>query len=418
MNIWIYSHYTVTPKSSGGTRHYDLAKELVKKNYHVTIFASSFEHQSRKDTVITNPSEKEKVETIDGIQFVWVKTCSYKDNGFKRILNILGYTYRAFLSSMKMKEKPDIVIGTLMHPLAAFLGYIISSIKGCKFYFEERDLWPQTLIDLGKYSKRNPIVIVLGWLELFLYRKSDRIIILFKNAVSYIESKKVNKDKVLVLSNGVDLAKYNNPVDLPANLDEYLNTRLKDRFKAVYIGSHGISDNLEPILYSAKKLMETNKDICFLFFGDGPEKERLIRIKEKERLDNVTFFSPVSKEYIPKILDSCDAGLISLHNTELYKWGISFNKMYDYMAARLPIVMNSAKEMDELTEFGNIVWTNEANGIAETINELYTDKELRERLGRNGREYLENHFSWEKLSRDLIDVFELDLKVSKKTSVS
>lgn len=410
MNIWIFNHYAITPKSSGGTRHFDLAKELVNKNYNVKIFASSFEHHSVADTNIINPKEKVKIESIDDIQFVWIKTCEYKKNDFRRVWNILGYTFGAFLTAIRSKEKPDLIIGSLMHPPAALLGYIISKIKGSKFYFEERDLWPQTLIDLGKVSKRNPIVKLLSWLEIFLYKKSDRIIILFKNAVNYIEGKGISKEKVLVIPNGVDIKRFDNAKELPNDLDVFLNIKLKDHFKAIYIGSHGMSDNLEPLLLSAKKLIENNSKVCLLFFGKGPEKERLIKFKEEEKLENVIFFPSVAKEYIPKLLESCDVGLLSMHNAELYKWGMSFNKMYDYMAAKLPIVVNSKMKVGELDEFGNIVWAQNPIEMAETLDSLSLDSHRCERLGANGKSYLEKNFNWEMLSQKLVTVLEQDLK--------
>ncbi|WNS74816.1 glycosyltransferase family 4 protein [Bacillus sp. DTU_2020_1000418_1_SI_GHA_SEK_038] len=410
MNIWIFNHYAITPKSSGGTRHYDLASELVKRNYQVTIFASSFEHQSRTDPNITGPKEKVKTESIDGITYKWIKTVKYKKNDIKRIWNMIGYTWRSFFAAIKTKENPDVVVGSLVHPLAAFLGYIISRMKGSLFYFEERDLWPQTLIDLGLVSKRHPAVKLLSWLELFLYKKADRIIILFKEAEDYIESRGISKEKVLVIPNGVDLKRYNRPKELPPLLNELFNTQLKDHFKAIYIGSHGVTDHLEPVLLSAKRLMEKESNVCMLFFGDGPEKEKLIKMKEAEKLDNVLFFPPVPKEYIPKLLENCDAGLLSMHDSELYKWGMSFNKLYDYTAAKLPIVLNSKRVLPELAKFGNIEWAKSHNEFADTLETLSNDKDQCEQLGMIGRDFLERNYTWEILSTRLIDALEKDVK--------
>ena len=410
MNIWIFNHYAITPRSSGGTRHYDLAKELVKRNYQVTIFASSFEHQSRTDPNITDPKQKVKTEDIDGITFKWIKTGKYKKNDMKRIWNMVGYTWRSFFAAIKTKEKPDVVIGSLVHPPAALLGYIISRIKGSSFYFEERDLWPQTLIDLGVVSKKHPIVKLLSWLELFLYKKADRIIILFKDAVEYIESKGINKEKVIVIPNGVDLNRYNCPKELPPEINDLINIQLRDRFKAIYIGSHGDSNNLEPIMLSAKRLKEKDSKVSFLFFGDGPVKEKLMQIKEAEQLDNVLFFPPVPKEYIPKLLGSCDTGFFSMHDTELYKWGISFNKIYDYLAAGLPIVGKSQIELPELSDIASIQLAKTPNEFADVLEQLSNDKNLCEQLGIKGRDFLERNFTWENLSERLVNVLEIDVK--------
>lgn len=410
MNIWIFNHYAITPKSSGGTRHYDLASELVKRNYQVTIFASSFEHQSRTDPNITDPKQKVKTEDIDGITFKWIKTGKYKKNDIKRVWNMIGYTCRSFFAAIRTKEKPDVVVGSLVHPPAALLGYIISRIKGSKFYFEERDLWPQTLIDLGILHKGHPVVKLLSWLELFLYKKADRIIILFKDAADYIESRGIDKEKVLVIPNGVDLNRYNSPRELPPDLYELMNIQLRDHFKAIYIGSHGVSNNLEPIMLGAKVLKEKGSKVCIIFLGDGPVKEKLMHIKEAEQLDNVLFLPPVSKEYIPKILASCNTGLFSMHDTDLYKWGISFNKIYDYLAAGLPLVGNSQSELPELSEIGSVQLARSPNEFADLLEQLSKDKNLCEQLGIKGRDFLERNYTWEILSEGLVNALEIDVK--------
>src|SRR5690625_5285478 len=131
---------------------------------------------------------------------------------------MLNYTFKAYLSGKRNKGNPDVVIGSLAHPLAALIGYFIAKKKKALFYFEERDLWPQSLIDLGKMSKKNPAIIMLGQLEKYLYKKSTRIILLFDKAINYVESKGINRDKVVYLPNGVDFTRFEEDISLPENV--------------------------------------------------------------------------------------------------------------------------------------------------------------------------------------------------------
>jgi hypothetical protein len=138
MNKWIFNHYAIAPGSSGGTRHYDLAMELVKKGHEVTIFASSFEHQTRKESHIQESNLTYKENNYDGITFIWIKTTPYQKNNWRRIMNILSYSFRTYLLiQKKFKNRPDFVIGSLMHPLAALLGYIISYQKKASFILKK-----------------------------------------------------------------------------------------------------------------------------------------------------------------------------------------------------------------------------------------------------------------------------------------
>ena len=72
MNIWIFNHHALTPDMSGGTRHYDFAKELISRGHKVTIVASSFHYSKYKE--MKEYEDKEYLEeTIDDINFIWIK---------------------------------------------------------------------------------------------------------------------------------------------------------------------------------------------------------------------------------------------------------------------------------------------------------------------------------------------------------
>lgn len=133
MNIWIYNHYAVGPNSNGITRHFDLAKYLVKKGHNVTIFASSFNHQALEEEHLKDSPEKYIEKEYEGVKFVWLKTFPYRKNNWRRVINMLNYTLKAYLFGNKSKGNPDIVIGSLAHPLAAYVGYLIAKRK--KLYF-------------------------------------------------------------------------------------------------------------------------------------------------------------------------------------------------------------------------------------------------------------------------------------------
>lgn len=71
--VWILNHYAISPDMAGGTRHYDLSRELVKKGLDVTIFASGFDHSTKRYIKISS-EEKRKIETYNGVRFVWLNT--------------------------------------------------------------------------------------------------------------------------------------------------------------------------------------------------------------------------------------------------------------------------------------------------------------------------------------------------------
>jgi glycosyltransferase involved in cell wall biosynthesis len=410
MNIWIFNHYAISPGSSGITRDYDLAKRLIKHGHKVTIFASSFDHRTRKEKYFTSKTKEYiKEEFNDGIRYVWVKTTPYEKNDINRVFNILSYTIRGYFAAKKIDEKPDIVIGTIVHPFAAFLGYVVSRMKRSKFYFEERDLWPETLVHLGKLSRKNPIVFLLSQLELFLYKKAERIIVLFDKAPNYVEQRGININKVLYIPNGADLERYHYKKPLPDHVEKTFE-QLNDKFIAIYTGAHGLANNLDSILDVAKILQKNNPNVQFLFVGDGAEKKRLKERKEKEQIENVIFLDPIPKESIPSLLERADVGLISMWDSDLYKWGMSLNKVYDYMAAKLPTIIKCNMEETIIDKSGGGIKVPDVQSMADAIQYAYEHPEELSAMGQKAREYVEKYHSWDTLAEILLNAIQEDTK--------
>lgn len=400
MRIWIFNHYAVGPNSSGITRHYDLAKELVKLGHEVTIFASSFNHQKRQEEEQYLNWENYVEKSYEGVKFCWIKTPSYKKNDLNRIKNMLAYTLRLNKIVKKQAYKPDVIIGSLMHPLAALMGYKVSKSTSSKFYFEERDLWPQSLIDLGKVSPRNPLVKILGAMELFLYKKADKIIVLFDKAPNYVMGRGIDSGKIIYLPNGVDIKRYKEQEKNSDYEFENFFKENKEKFIVVYTGAHSVANYLESVLEIAKEVKD-EKNIHFLLIGDGPDKENLMKLAKTYNLKNVTFLPAVQKEKIPSILKQSDAGIIALRDAPVYKWGISLNKMYDYMAAGLPIVMYTTLKdtVVEREKFG--VVCDDLNSIAEELRLLSENFESKAEMKINSIKYVSENHSWEELAKRL-----------------
>ncbi|MBM7661621.1 glycosyltransferase involved in cell wall biosynthesis [Bacillus mesophilus] len=409
MKLWIFNHYAISPGSGGITRDFDLAKRLNEEGHEVTIFASSFDHRTRKEKHFINSKDLYKEEYYDGIRYVWVRTTPYTSNNISRVFNIFSYSIRGYFTAMKLKEKPDVVMGTLVHPLAALLGYMVSWKKKSMFYFEERDLWPETLIHLGKLSKHNPIVTILSKLELFLYKKAKRIIVLFDKAPEYIAQRGISKNKVLYLPNGVDLDRYEESAELSPEHDK-LFQGLKDKFIAMYTGAHGLANRLDVLLDVAKILKDQKPEMYFVLVGDGVEKQRLIQRKLEEGLDNVIFLDPVPKEQIPTILKKANVGLIAMWDAELYKWGISLNKAYDYMAAKIPTVIQCNIEGTIIEKSKGGIKVADKNSMAEALTYISQHPNEAKEMGENARNYVESYHSWDQMAQTLIDAMQEDVQ--------
>src|SRR5438132_1459535 len=129
--VWIVNHYAAAPDLPAGTRHFELARELVKHGQSVTIFASSFDHQTGREKRLA-PGSLYRSQWFDGVRFVWVRTVPYVGNTWRRQLNMLSFL-AAFVVVQTREMAPDTVIGSTVHPFAAFGAWLVARLRGAEF---------------------------------------------------------------------------------------------------------------------------------------------------------------------------------------------------------------------------------------------------------------------------------------------
>jgi len=402
-NIWILNHYAKTPDMSGGTRHYDLGKELLEKGYDVTIFASGFDNNKKKYIKI-KPEEKSKIENYNGIKFVWINTLSYYKNGWKRILNMLSYSVRILGISKKI-EKPDVIIGSSVHPFAVVAAWWLAKIYKARFIFEVRDLWPQTPVDMGILKPNSIMANLLYSWEKFMYRRAEKIIILLPNAKDYITNLGIDSEKIIWIPNGVSLNHFDNYKEND-EIPEIYNVfkKNKKKFKIIYAGAHGPANGLDVIIDTAKIIEKKFSDIHFFMVGNGVDKKRLIEKAKKMNINNISFLDVVKKSQVPIILESADLLLHCLRDLDLFKYGISPNKLSDYMASAKPIIMsvNTKEDILKKANAGLTVEAENPKALAEAIIKIKEmNPEERKRLGENGRKYVEKYYNIKLLANKL-----------------
>jgi glycosyltransferase involved in cell wall biosynthesis len=392
--IWIFNHYAIPPSLPGGTRHYDFAKELTRRGYKIKIFTSSYIHG--KNIELLKALEINKIEKIDDIEFIWIKTPHYKNNDIKRIINMIYYAIKIYFIAQKLKQKPDIIIGSSVHLFACLSAYCVSKKLNCKFISEIRDLWPETLIDMGAIKRDNLLAKLLRKFEKFIYIKSVKIITLLPNAKEYIKSLGIKEDKIVYISNGVDIVSF----DLRKktyDINDFINmNKYKDKFKIVYAGAIGSANAIETILYTAEILSKNKKNnIQFILIGDGQEKEHFIKFTKENKLSNIVFYKSISKYYIPNLFDKADILLLTAKNINIYKYGFSFNKSFDYMASGKPVLFagNVFNNIVKDANAGLCVPPEDPKSLYKAIMDLYNmSDEERNGLGKNGRKYVEKHY--------------------------
>lgn len=403
MRVWIVNQYAVPPTQAGITRHYTLASELIRRGHEVTVIASSFDHVTRQETRL-GPDEVARLELLpqarEGmvkVPFLWLRTPGYRGNTLARMKNMVVFARRVLTQVPREGlPPPDVIVGSSPHLFGALAAQRLAARLGVPFVLEVRDLWPQSLIDLGGVPAHHPLVLALGQIEKFLYRSADRILALLPGAVEHMVAKGAQRDKVVYLPNGADLSMLPPPEPPPGG----------DRLTLVYAGTHGLANGLDGLLDAAAILRDDGYSprVLMRFIGDGPEKARLIKRAEDEKLDLVRFEPPVPKEDIHAVLQSADGFLVTMHAIGLYRFGISFNKIYDYMAAGRPTILGASASNNPIAEAGAglTVPAGDAWAMAQAIMQLaaMTPAERWE-MGQRGRAAVERQHDFKRLAEVL-----------------
>lgn len=341
MNVWIFCQYASVPSIGQYTGHFDLAKGLVAKGHDVTIFASSFSHYSFHETVL-KPGEHQRDVVYDGVRFVWLRTPAYTANDWRRIRSMVVYALRAGWAAVRRGPKPDICIGVCVHPLAGLTAWLIAMVRRARFVYEIRDLWPLVLIETGLLRARSPIARLLYGLERFLVDRADRIIGTWRHFDRYVAEIGGDPAKVAWIPQFADIDR--RPAVIPPPPDD-------GPFTVMYTGGHVKNNGIDVMLAAARILEDRGvRDVRFVFVGGGQEKPGLMRMASELGLSNVQFLDPVPKDRLYATMAAAHAFIISLRAYPVHRYGISLNKLCDYLAMERPIIYASMSGYNPVVE--------------------------------------------------------------------
>ena len=377
-NIWFINEHDAPPEFEKTRRRYDMCKYLLRLGkYKLHIICGAFLHGTQNK--YTYGKNQKKNVNIDGIDVHILKGVKYSSN-IKRIFSMLIFMLRVIFFKFPKDNKPEIIYASSPHLFAALGALILAKKNKAKYILEIRDLWPETWVQMKIIKKNGIIHKFFLKLEKYLYKKADRIIFLGEN-FNYILSLGIDKNKIYTVSNGVDLEEFDKNMNSPIKLDI-------EKFNITYTGAVGIANNLDELLDLAKLI--DNDAIIFNIVGHGPLKEHLKNRVEKEKILNVKFYEPIDKIFVPSLLKSSDILIVLLLNIDLYKVGMSLNKVFEYLASSRPILFYGNTVSDYVARSNS--------GISVPAGEIL---KLRDVLGKKGRKYVEENYDTKVLSKKI-----------------
>jgi glycosyltransferase involved in cell wall biosynthesis len=292
----------------------------------------------------------------------------------------------SFVLGLRVKDV-DIVWGTSPPIFQGLSAWLLARLKGARFLFEVRDLWPAFAVAVGVL--RNPLLIRASeGLEGFLYRRADRLMVNSPGFVAHVQAR-AGREPALI-PNGADVSMFDPSADGAAFRRAH---GLEGKFVALYAGAHGLSNDLSVLLEAARQLADA-PHIAIVLLGDGKEKAALMQKAESMGLTNVHFLPPVAKEGMAAALAAADCGIAILKPLDMYKTTYP-NKVFDYLAAGRPVALaidGVIRAVVEGAGAGLFAQPGDPAALAAALRQLAADPAAARRMGLAGRAHLEQHF--------------------------
>jgi glycosyltransferase involved in cell wall biosynthesis len=385
-------------------RPFYVAREWASDGHDVTIMAASFSHLRNSQPAV---SRSLSVDCIEGVRYLWIKTPQYQGNHVGRLINMLSFVGQLLFlfPYIAQRYRPETVIASSTYPLDIFPAFCIARLSKAKLVFEVHDLWPLTLIELGGMSRWHPLIIAMQFAENFAYRMADRVVSILPCAGAYMRTRGFCNEKLVHVPNGIDTTEWDVPYGSLGDPHRSTLDRLhrENRFILAYIGAHGLANALDCVVPTAELLCEY--PVSFLLVGHGPEKDKLQTLCSEKGLSNVVFLPPVAKATIPLLLKRVDIAFILFRRSLIYRFGVSPNKLMDYMMAAKPIIQAVDVESDIVSQSrcGLTIPPENAHAFASAIRHLMTlPKDERFAMGERGRQYVLNHHNYHILAQQFL----------------
>ena len=363
----------------------DLCLELGKSKVNVEVWCA-------QPSYTTFKRQKGKIN-YQGINITYVSSTNFnKDLLFGRLFNYLTFSLSLFFKLLFSKDKAPVF--TVTNP--PFLGILISficKIKKRKFVYIVLDVYPDSIIRLGKISDKHFISILWKRLNRHVLKTASKILVLGRDMIEWIKQtypEALARVEYLPHWHDEDLIK-------PMNYDKnsfVTELNLQNKFVVQYSGNMGLWHDMRTFARAAKELGD--EDITFVFIGGGLRKKELFEEWNNEIPENCRILPYQPKEKLGNSLTACHVALISLRE-KLEGMAVP-SKLYGILASGVPLVAMVPEESEisfvvKEERCGYVIAPGNTDELKMRLTELKQNQNLRAEMGKNARKAFEQKYT-------------------------
>jgi len=345
---------------------------LLKNGFHVELIVSKF--------------EEDKYENYPfKIYSLGQKSSKYP------IINFLNTFFLCFYSHSHLKKiKPDIVHCNDLNTLLA--GYLFKRHNpNVRLIYDAHELYPES-------QKSDIRRIIWNLIEKRLLPLVDTIILPERNRAKYFRKKYKIKKEINVIPNYPKRQQVSRRI----NLIEKALPHTRNKIKVLYIGMLGVSRSIREIALAFKILPD---NYCLVFAGivaKNNKKDFELFINEYKLNNKIFYLGPVPNADVFKIIFSSDIGIVFYKNTNLNNYYCASNKLYEFIAAKKPVITNDYPGLLEVVKQNNLGICLEKVDISNIANAVQNVKSI---FQPNGVSYY-----WDDLEGKFIELYDQNSK--------
>jgi len=401
MRVWYFNHYALPPAAGFAGRFHHLGRYFERNGSTFINFCAGFHHLRNEPA---NADVMEQIKIFDGVPYYHIQTIGYSGNNLFRLINMLEYALRASRLDREIAagklDLPDVVIASCAHIFSYLAASRLKRKLHLKVIYEVRDLWPLSLIELMGASRLNPLVMWMKRIERNAYRQADAVVSTLSNAMAYMGSIGLEKDRFHFIPNGFSANNWqvNHESGIPDDYKkEFARCRKQGKLIVVYAGSHGPPNALDQIIKIGEVVNAKELPYHFILIGEGSSKKELVRQAERCKIKFISFLPKVPQHTITAILEQADVCFIGWQKKEIYKYGISPNKMCDYFMSGKPILhaIDAPDDPVARAKAGISVEPYSPHKLNAALNAFCSMPAAeREAMGQRGKQYALKHLEW------------------------
>jgi glycosyltransferase involved in cell wall biosynthesis len=391
--LYVVQHFA-GPSAAGSSRAFENARRLVLRGHAVTMLCGRLDRSTERD--VTEAREA-------GIDLRMAPILYSQKMSYPRRLVVfrryMGWAVRAG----KRLARPDVVLASSTPLTVGEIGRRIAAYHRIPFIFEVRDLWPEVPVSLGALPFP-PLRWMARRMAGRVYAASDHVVALSSDMARVIRTWGVAPERISVIPNSSDTLMFGSEEAASGRAATRERLGWGDKFVCIHPGAMGLVNGLDYVLDAAKQLdRDHGGEILLALMGDGNQRARLASRIAAEGIRSAVLYPSVPKREMPRVLAASDVGLVTVAPRPYLEMN-SANKFFDFLAARLPVLVNyGGWQAEVLRREGAGAATDPARpeSLADALRGLRDDRAALAAMGRAARRLAEERYDRDALVAEL-----------------